>query len=384
MSQPEVSVIIPCLNEEETIESCVRKASQGLKNAGIAGEVVVVDNGSVDRSVELAEAAGARVVKQSIRGYGAAYLKGIEESKGKFLVMGDGDDTYDFTEIPAMLKPLLDGADMVLGSRFKGTIMKGAMSFSHRYIGNPILTFILNIFFRSSVSDAHTGLRAITREAVNRLNLKTTGMEFASEMIVAALRAKLRIEEIPIVYSARLGESKLNSFSDAWRHLRFMLLYSPTWLYLIPGGVLFVSGFVALLLSGYGKLVFLHHTFDIHAMVFFVLFCLLGSQVIMMGLYARAFSVREGFESPDNVLESMSRFITLERGILAGSLLFAAGFAGSLYIVAKWVKVNFVGPFFEIKLCLFCLLFMMIGIQIVFSSFFLSLMRIPRKHGSEV
>jgi glycosyltransferase involved in cell wall biosynthesis len=383
MSELRISVIIPCLNEEETIKSCIEKAKEGIRNAGVEGEIIVVDNGSTDRSTEIAKASGARVVNQSVRGYGAAYLKGIKESKGSVLVMGDGDDTYDFREIPSLLKPLNDGADMVLGSRFKGKIAKGAMSFSHRYIGNPILTFILNIFFGSSVSDAHTGLRAITKEALNRLSLKTTGMEFASEMIVAALRAHLCIEEIPIIYSARQGESKLNSFSDAWRHIRFMLLYSPTWLYLIPGGILFVCGFIAFLLSGYGKLVFFHHTFDFHAMVFFVLFCLLGSQIIMMGLYARTFSIREGFEQPDILLETLTKLVTLERGIIAGTLLFAAGFAGSLYIVAKWIKVNFVGPFFEIKLCLFCLLFMMIGIQIVFSSFFLSLLKIPRDHNLE-
>jgi glycosyltransferase involved in cell wall biosynthesis len=375
----DISIILPCLNEEQTIAQCVAKAFSGLSKTGLEGEVVVVDNGSTDRSAELARNAGARVVQEPRKGYGSAYLRGIGESTGKYLVFGDADDTYDFDEIPSIVGPLVNGVDMVLGSRFKGTITKGAMSFSHRYIGNPVLTGILNLFYHSTLSDAHTGLRAITRDALAKLNLKTTGMEFASEMIVAALRLKLKVKEVPIVYYARRGTSKLNSLADAWRHLRFLLLFSPTWLYLVPGSFLFFGGGAALVLSGWGKLVFFHHTWDIHAMVFFVLFCLLGSQVIMMGLYARAFSIREGFQQRDTFLEIVSRYVTLERGIFGGLFLFLAGLGGSLYLVAKWISVNFIGPFFEIKLCLFCLLFLMIGIQIIFSSFFLSLLKMPRK-----
>jgi glycosyltransferase involved in cell wall biosynthesis len=375
----DISIVLPCLNEDKTIVSCVQKALAGLSKTGLTGEVVVVDNGSTDRSAELARSAGARVVLEPRKGYGAAYLRGIAETAGNYLVFGDADDTYDFLEIGTLIKPLSEGFDMVLGSRFKGTIAKDAMPFSHRYIGNPILTGILNLFYHSDLSDAHTGFRAISREAVSKLNLKTAGMEFASEMIVAALRLKLRIKEIPIVYSARRGTSKLNSFSDAWRHLRFLLLFSPTWLYLVPGLFLFLVGGTALVLSGWGKLVFFHHTWDIHAMVFFVLFCLLGSQIVMMGLYARAFSIREGFQQQDAFLDIVSRYITLERGIVGGGILFFAGLGGSFYLVAKWISVNFIGPFFEIKLCLFCLLFMMIGIQIIFSSFFLSLLKMPRK-----
>jgi glycosyltransferase involved in cell wall biosynthesis len=379
MQTVDISVIIPCLNERETIGSTVRKALEGLSGSGLAGEVVVVDNGSTDGSAGIAEAAGGRIVREQRRGYGSAYLRGIAESTGRYLVFGDADDTYDFRVIPQLVGPLRENADLVLGSRFKGTIQKGAMSFSHRYIGNPLLTGVLNLFFRSSLSDAHTGLRAISRAAIEKLNLKTTGMEFASEMIVAALKAGLRIQEIPIVYSARRGTSKLNSLSDAWRHLRFMLLFSPTWLYLVPGGLLFFGGGTALFLSGAGRLFFLHHQWDFHAMVFFELFCLLGFQIIMIGLYARAFSVREGFEMRDAFLEKIERFVSLERGILIGTVLFLAGFGGSLYIVAKWIKVDFVGPFLEIKMALYCLFFMLIGIQIIFSSFFLSLLKIPRK-----
>ncbi|MBN1130188.1 MAG: glycosyltransferase [Chitinispirillaceae bacterium] len=379
MSVFDLSIIIPCLNEEESIATCVKRALEGVTPTGLTGEVIVVDNGSTDRSVQRAADAGARVVHEQRKGYGSAYLRGISESSGRFLVFGDGDNTYDFRTIPSLIAPLQNGMDMVLGSRFKGSIEKGAMSFSHRHIGNPLLTALLNLFFHSSVSDAHTGLRAIRREALMRLNLKTTGMEFASEMIVAALRTKLHITEIPIVYSKRMGASKLNSLSDAWRHLRFMLLFSPTWLFLLPGALLFSGGGLLLVLSGWGKLVFFHHIFDIHAMVFFVLFCLLGFQIIMVGLYAKAFSLREGFEPRDFFLDTFGHIVSLERGIVVGLALFLTGFSASLYLVVKWVKVNFIGPFFEIKLCLFALLFMLIGIQIVFSSFFLSLLKIPRK-----
>lgn len=379
MPQFDLSIIIPCLNESATIAACVSKALEGISRSGLSGEVIVVDNGSSDGSAALAQTAGARVVSEPRKGYGSAYLRGIAESTGGILVFGDGDDTYDFREIPALIDPLQSGKDMVLGSRFKGTIQRGAMPFSHRYIGNPLLTATLNLFFGAAVSDAHTGLRAIKREALEPLNLKTTGMEFASEMIVSAMRAKLRIAEIPITYARRAGTSKLNSISDAWRHLRFMLLYSPTWLFLVPGLLLFFGGGLLLTLSAGGKLVFLRHTFDLHAMVFFVLFTLLGFQIIMVGLFARAFSLREGFESRDPLLERFGRYITLERGITAGLLLFAIGFGWSLYIVAKWVQVNFEGPFVEIKTSLFTLLFMLIGIQIIFSSFFLSLLKLPRR-----
>ena len=378
MAQMEVSVVIPCLNEEETIGLCVSKALKGIEKSGKTGEVVVVDNGSTDQSVKIALASGARIVRQSIKGYGAAYLKGIEKSDGKYLVFGDGDDTYDFAEIPNLLSPLYEGADMVLGSRLKGKIMKGAMSFSHRYIGNPLLTGVLNLFFKSSVSDAHTGMRAISRDMLKKLHLKTPGMEFASEMIISALREKLLIREVPITYYARKGESKLNSLSDAWRHLRFMLLFSPTWLFLVPGLTLFLGGALSLLLSGFGKLILFDHSFDIHAMVFFILFCLLGFQIVLLGIYAKAFSLREGFESKSSLIDKLGLYLNLEKGILTGFVVFLAGFLGSFYIVVKWIRVNFVGPFDEIKFSLFCLLFMIIGIEIIFSSFFLSLLKMPR------
>ncbi len=237
----EVSVVMPCLNEQQTIGSCIEKAKRTMKSLGIRGEVVVADNGSTDNSVSIAENLGARVVHQPIRGYGAAYQAGIEATRGNYIIIGDSDDTYDFTDLERFLTPLRNGHDLVMGSRFKGEILPGAMPWSHRYIGNPILSGILRWVFHTSISDAHCGMRAFTRQAYDKMQLQTTGMEFASEMVVKAAQAGLKISETPITYYPRLGESKLNSFRDAWRHLRFMLLFSPTHLFALPGALLFFA-----------------------------------------------------------------------------------------------------------------------------------------------
>ena len=227
-SDVEISVVMPCLDEEETIGACIEKAWQGIESSGFRGEVVVSDNGSCDASVEIAEKLGARVVHQPVRGYGSAYLKGIREARGQYIIIGDSDDTYDFTEVDRFVMPLQDGYDLAMGSRFEGEILPDAMPWLHQYIGNPVLTGILNLFFRAGVSDAHCGIRAFTRDAFQRMHLQTSGMEFASEMVINAAKADLHIAEVPVTYYPRLGESKLHSFRDGWRHLRFMLLYSPT------------------------------------------------------------------------------------------------------------------------------------------------------------
>ncbi len=377
MEKADVSLVIPCLDEEEAIAVCIEKAKEAFSGENIKGEVIVVDNGSTDHSKEIASKLGARVVLQPIKGYGAAYLKGIGAAEGKYIVMGDGDDTYDFREIPKLLEELDKGYDLVIGSRFKGKILKGAMSFSHRYIGNPILTTILNVFFNSHVSDAHSGFRGITKKALGRLELRTTGMEFASEMIISALREKLKIKEIPITYYSRKGESKLNALPDAWRHVRFMLLFSPNWLFIIPGFVFFGGGFLALILSIFGKFVFLGHKFDIHAMILFAFFSLLGFQIINLGLFAKTYGWIEGFEKKKVLLKKFYKKFNLEKGILLGGITFSLGFFPGAYIVLKWVKAGF-GPLSEAKFCLLWLLLMVIGIQIIFSSFFLSLLGMPK------
>jgi glycosyltransferase involved in cell wall biosynthesis len=373
-----VSVVLPCLNEEATVGICVRKCLGLFEREGWTGEVVVVDNGSGDQSVEAARAAGARVVNQPLRGYGAAYLKGLSEARGEYVVMGDADDTYDFNEIPVLLNELDNGNDMVIGSRFMGRMARGAMSFSHRYLGNPVLTNMLNVCFKTRISDAHSGFRAVRRSVLSRLALHTTGMEFASEMIVAALREDMRIKEVPIVYHPRRGESKLQPFMDAWRHIRFMLLFSPDWLFLVPGLTLAVGGFLLLVLAGAGRLVFLGHRFDLHAMIFFAFCSLLGFQILTMGLSAKVYGVSAGFIRRDALLERGRRWLTLERGLIAGVLLFVSGLTGSGYVMYKWIAAGF-GSLDKVTWALVGLLLMTVGIQTVFSSFFLSMLYIQRK-----
>ena len=258
----EVSVVMPCLNEEETIGACIEKAQNTLNELGIQGEIVIADNGSTDTSVEIAERLGARVVHQPLQGYGAAYLAGIAAAAGQYIIMGDSDDTYDFTDLERFITPLRNGYDFVIGNRLKGKILRGAMPPLHRYIGNPVLTGILNLLFRSGISDAHCGMRSFTQEAYQQMELRTTGMEFASEMIIKAIKADLKIEEIPITYYPREGESKLNSFRDGWRHLRFMLMLSPTYLFLIPGILLFLLGLVGTFALLPGPLQIDSHTYD--------------------------------------------------------------------------------------------------------------------------
>jgi len=375
MGNVRVSLVIPCLDEEGTIGVCIEKARGVFLEKNIKSEILVVDNGSTDNSVKVALSSGAKVIAQPMKGYGAAYLRGLREAQGEYLIMGDGDDTYDFREIPKFIEALDEGYDLVIGSRFKGKILKGAMSFSHRYIGNPILTAFLNIFFGSKLSDAHSGLRAFTKAVFNKLDLKTTGMEFASEMIVSALRKNIKIKEVPITYYPRRGKSKLKPLFDAWRHLRFMLIFSPNWLFIFPGLGLFAGGFLALLLSGWGGLTILGHRFDIHAMIFFAFFSLLGFQMVNLGLFAKTYSFLEGFEKEDTSLKKFYGRFNLETGICLGSIAFTLGFIGSIYIVLKWIKSGF-GPLNEAKLCILGLL---LGIQVIFSSFFLSLLGLPKK-----
>ena len=375
MPTTEVSIVIPCLNEENTIAACIRKAQSAFAEKAVAGEIIVVDNGSSDRSAAIAKSLGARVIEQPEKGYGAAYRKGFEVANGDYIVMGDGDDTYDFSCLFDLIKPLKDGYDFVIGSRFLGAIRPGAMSFSHRFIGNPVLTGIFNVFFHARISDAHSGFRAITKQALTRLHLQTTGMEFASEMIVSALREKLSITEVPITYGARKGSSKLNTFSDAWRHIRFMLLFSPNWLFLVPGSLLFGGGLLAFFITSIGQLSLLGHTFDIHAMLFFTAFILLGFQILSTWVFAKAFSVREGLIHGSRLLDRFSGIVSLERTLMIGSIFFLMGFGGSIYIFIEWAKVDFVGYFIMLKQSLYCLLFMVIGLQTVFSAFFISLLR---------
>lgn len=374
----EISVVMPCLNEEKTIGICIKKAFDYFKNEGIEGEVIVVDNGSTDNSINIAKSLGAKVLYQPVRGYGSAYLMGLEEAKGKYIIMADADDTYDLQEIGKFLIPLRQEYEFCIGSRFKGKILAGAMPWLHQYIGNPILTWILNLFFHAKISDPHCGMRAVTKEAYKKLNLKTIGMEFASEMVIKALQIKLKIKEIPITYYLRQGESKLNSFKDGWRHLRFMLLYSPTYLFLIPGVImLFIGlGFLLVLLPGPLKIGRLY--FDIHYMVLGSLLAILGFQIVNLGLYAKTYSLKEHFEQNDRFIEWFFRHFNLERGLIIGALVTLLGLVINAYILIRWLLTNF-GALSEVRTGLVALTFMVIGIQIIFSSFFLSILEIKKR-----
>ena len=375
-----VSVVMPCLNEEETLGTCIQKAQNTLKDLDIQGEVVVADNGSTDASVEIAERLGARAVHQPLRGYGAAYLAGIAAAEGQYIVIGDSDDTYDFTDLERFITPLRDGCDFVIGNRLKGEILPGAMPKLHRYLGNPVLTGILNVLFRSGVSDAHCGMRSFTREAYQQMELQTTGMEFASEMVIKAIKTDLKIKEIPITYYPRKGESKLNSFRDGWRHLRFMLMLSPTYLFLIPGILLFLLGLIGTVALLPGPLQIGSRAYDIHVMVLACLLCLLGYQVLLLGLSARSLSVTRGFSNGDPLIQCVYRHFTLEKGLLLGCVIFAVGFLIDGWIVYGWVKSDF-GELQKVRPALFALLLMILGTQTIFSAFFVSMLGIPtEKH----
>ncbi len=381
-STVEVSVVMPCLNEQATISACIQKARAALKQMGVTGEIIVADNGSTDNSVAIAQALGARVVRQPIRGYGAAYLAGIAQAQGKCIVIGDSDDTYDFSEMDGFLQSLRKGADLVMGSRFKGEIFPGAMPWLHRYIGNPVLTGILNLLFHTKISDAHCGMRAFTRDAYERMGLQTTGMEFASEMVIKAAKAGLRVTEVPITYSPRQGESKLHSFRDGWRHLRFMLMLSPTYLFLMPGLLLFWSGFGGTVALLPGPLKVGGRPYDVHVMTLAVLLCLLGYQLLLLGVSARTYSLTGGFEVRDPLLQFLYRHFNLEKGLLLGFVTFAIGFLVDGWIAYRWAKSGF-GDLHQVRTALFALLLMALGAQTVFSSFFLSMIGIPTEKKRE-
>jgi glycosyltransferase involved in cell wall biosynthesis len=319
-------------------------------------------------------------VHQPERGYGNAYLKGFAEARGKYIVMGDSDNTYDFSELEKFVEPLRRGYDFVIGSRFRGKILPGAMPWLHRYIGNPLLTGILNVFFRTGVSDAHCGIRSLTKEAYEKMNLQTTGMEFASEMVIKASKAGLKIAEVPITYYPREGKSKINSFKDGWRHLRFMLLYSPTHLFLIPGATMITIGLMLLFALLRGPLRIGSISFDIHYMVLGSLLSILGLEVVNLGFYAKIYAVTEELEEKDKVIDFLLRHFNLERGVFVGFILFMIGLSINVYILYRWVTPSLWSEGgTQLRAALLAMTLMVIGAQIVFSSFFLSILGMKGK-----
>ena len=365
------------LNEAESIVECVHEAKKALDDADINGEILVVDNGSSDGSPDLARAAGARVVREPQNGYGNAYLRGFKEARGKYIVMGDSDGTYDFSAIPEFLGFLRDGYDFVNGSRLKGDISPGAMPFLHRYVGVPILSWMLNRLSGVKFSDAHCGMRGFTREAIQKMDLRTSGMELASEMILQSARADLRTRELPVPYRVRKGSSKLRTFSDGWRHLRFMLLYSPTHLFLIPGVVMLAVGLAVLLSLVWGQVNIGGLYFDMHYMVLGSMLAILGFQVATLGIYGRMYALSIGILKSDRFISWASRHLTLERGLVGGAVVLLVGLGLLSWILAKWVSQDFdFQSRTMIRPAILGMTLVVTGTQLMFSSFFLSLLAI--------
>jgi len=372
---PTVSVVIPCLNEAEHIEECVQRATGVLEQSGLDGEVIVVDNASSDGSGELAAGAGARVVLETRRGYGSAYLAGFNAAAGKHIVMADADLTYDFDDIPRFVELLEEGGDFVIGDRMDN-IQPGAMPWLHRYVGNPVLSGILNMFFSTGVKDAHCGMRAVRSEALPALDLRTSGMEFASEMVIRAAKSGLDIRQIPIEYHPRSGESKLASFRDGWRHLRFLLVHSPTHLFVIPGAVMAAIG-VLISLAVLLEIQIFGREWYLHALVGGSLLMIVGTQVLALGLCAHAYGTYFMAER-DEWFDKMRARFRLEHGLMLGGAVVLAGLGVAGVIVARWIDRGF-GQLSEERLAIVAAALIIVGIQIFFSSFLLSILGLRRR-----
>ncbi len=379
----ELSIVMPCLNEAETVATCVEKAMRFLGENGIAGEVLVADNGSTDGSQLLAERAGARVVPVTEKGYGAALMGGISAARGLFVAIGDADDSYDFLGLLPFVLRLRLGDDLVMGNRFAGGIADGAMPPLHRYLGNPVLTGVGRLFFRAPVRDFHCGLRAFRRDAIMALNLRTTGMEFASEMVVRSVLAGLRVSEVPTTLKpdGRTRAPHLRSWRDGWRHLRFLLLYSPRYLFLVPGALLSLVGLavVAWLLPGprvVGGL-----GFDVHTMLFAAAAVLLGAQSVLFAVFTKTFAAQEGLVPADPRVDRLYRYVTLETGLIVSGVVLMAGLALAVLSLSSWARSGYgamdVGR--TMRLVIPAMLLMVLGAQGVLASFFLSVLGLRRK-----
>ncbi len=379
----ELSIVMPCLNEAETLEICIRKAQNSLRENHLFGEVIVADNGSTDGSQAIAERLGARVVSIACKGYGSALLGGIAAAHGKFVIIGDADDSYEFTNLMPFITKLREGFELVMGNRFRGGIKPGAMPPLHRYLGNPVLTGMGRLFFGCPVGDFHCGLRGFNKAAVIRLNLKTTGMEFASEMVVKSSLQGLRITEVPTTLSpdGRSRPPHLRSWRDGWRHLRFMLVYSPRWLFLYPGLLLMLVGLGSglWLLPGPQKVGGV--TLDVHTLLYAMLAVLIGFQAVLFSVFTKIFAISEGLMPEDPRLNRLFKFVTLEVGLIAGAILVFCGLAGSLQAVGLWREKSFgdLNPAQTLRTILPAVLALALGFQIVLSSFFLSVLGLKRQ-----
>ena len=383
MSDLKVSILMPCLNEAETLAICVRQAVTALRDNNVAGEVLVADNGSTDGSQQIALAEGARVIAVPTRGYGAALMAGIEAARGEYVLMADADASYDFGHLPRFLNKLEQGYDLVMGNRFSGEIKPGAMPPLHRYLGNPVLSFIGGLFFGIPVRDFHCGIRAMRRDAILGLRLQTTGMEFASEMVVKSSLAGLRIAEVPTTLSpdGRSRPPHLRTWRDGWRHLRFLLLFSPRWLFFYPGIITFFSGLFLSLWLLLGPRTIGRWTFDVDTLTYALGLVLIGAHISVFAVSARVFGTKEGFLPPNPKFERIFKYVNLEAGLLFGCALLLVGFGMLGYAVHLWHLADFgpLSPQHMLRLTLPSATCFMLGVEAIFGSFFLSLLGMNRR-----
>jgi glycosyltransferase involved in cell wall biosynthesis len=379
----EVSVIMPCLNERATVGTCVKKAQDTIRLLGIQGEVVIGDNGSTDGSQQIANDLGARVIAIEKRGYGAALLGAIAAARGKYIVMGDSDDSYDFTQLGSFVSKLREGYDLVMGNRFKGGIRPGAMPLLHRYLGNPVLTSIGQLFFKSPISDFHCGLRAFRKDSIEMLQLQTEGMEFASEMVVKATLFGLRLGEVPTTLSpdGRDRAPHLRTWRDGWRHLRFLLMYSPKWLFLYPGAFLFLLGTAATLwLLPHSRTVG-GITLGVDTLLFASMSVLLGFQSINFATFTKIFAITEGLRPEDQRLNKLFRYVKLETGLTVGAILVVLGAGFWIVGLSYWARVHFgpLDPLKTLRIVIPGIVCLTLGFQVILSSFFLSILGMARR-----
>jgi glycosyltransferase involved in cell wall biosynthesis len=378
-----VSIVMPCLNEAETLGVCIAKARSFLSSNRIRGEIIVADNGSTDDSLRIANAMGVHVVHVDQKGYGSALLGGFEAARSKYVIMGDADDSYDFSDLLPFVNALDNGCDLVIGNRFKGGIMAGAMPFLHRYIGNPVLSWIARLFFRSTIGDFHCGLRGFRRDVLPSLNLQTTGMEFASEMIVKAVMRGLKIQEVPtILYpDGRTRPPHLRTWSDGWRHLRFLLLYSPRWLFFYPGIFLVIFGSVvsAFLIGGPQKVG--GAILDINSLLYAAFLIIMGVQSVLFSLFTYVFGINAGLLPKDRTTENLIRRLGLEKGILLSLVMIVVGLISSIGALVYWSQNHFgeIDPRFSMRLAIPGAVLFALGFQTLFASFFLGILNTKLK-----
>ncbi len=379
----ELSIVMPCLNEAETLAICIKKAQQFLRDNGVVGEVVIADNGSIDGSQQIANALGARIVHVEGRGYGAALTGGIEAARGRFVAMADADDSYDFLGLMPFVERLRGGADLVMGNRFQGGIAPGAMPPLHRFLGNPVLSFVGRLFYNAPIGDFHCGLRAFSREAILDLNLSTTGMEFASEMVVKATLRHLKIEEVPttLVPDGRSRAPHLRSWHDGWRHLKFLLTFAPKWLFLYPGYAALGIGLLTLAWLMPGAQSVSGIEFGVHTFLFAAGACLIGLQLICFALVARVFGIRERYWPSSPRVEQAQRLLSIDRGCMIGGTAIFTSVGLAVAAVASWAGSNYgsMDPVGLMRLAIPSVLLGSGGLQIMVTSFLLGLMQQPSR-----